>query len=109
MRIGGQKIPIHTVLMVIFEALLITFSLLLAALALWMSRAAKVRWAQQALPQIEQLGNSDSPYFASGDDSLFRAYQLAEVAEQYIPRNSRLEKLRAAISSRRYHDRSAWR
>ncbi|PYY03704.1 MAG: hypothetical protein DMG64_06910 [Acidobacteria bacterium] len=75
-------------------------SLLLAALALWMSRAAKVRWAQQTLPQIEQLGNSDSPYFASGDDSLFRAYQLAEVAEQYIPRNSRLEKLRAAISHR---------
>lgn len=31
MRIGGQRIPIHTVLMVIFEAGLITFSLVLAS------------------------------------------------------------------------------
>src|SRR5207248_393119 len=62
-------------------------SLLLAALALWMSRAAKVRWAQQTLPQIEQLGNSDSPYFASGDDSLFRAIQLVLDRAESSPAN----------------------
>src|SRR2546423_8980285 len=40
MRIGGQKIPIHTVLMVLFEAGLIAFSLLLAALLRFHSFAA---------------------------------------------------------------------
>jgi len=40
MRIGGQKIPIHTVLMVIFEAGLITFSLILASLLRFHSFAA---------------------------------------------------------------------
>ncbi|HJW99977.1 MAG TPA: SUMF1/EgtB/PvdO family nonheme iron enzyme [Terriglobales bacterium] len=77
----------------------VVLSLLVAALAMWTSRAAKVRWArQQLLPQVEQLANTDSPYFASGDDSLFRAYQLAEIAEHYIGGDARLEKLRTAIS-----------
>jgi sugar transferase (PEP-CTERM system associated) len=40
MRIGGQKIPIHTVLMVVFEAVLIACSLLLAALLRFHSFAA---------------------------------------------------------------------
>ena len=82
---------------VLISALIVGF--VTAVLAIWMVRAAKIRWARhQALPQIEQLGNSDSPYFANGDDSHFRAYQLAEVAEGYIGGDSRLEKLRATLS-----------
>ena len=78
-------------------ALLLTLAA--AAAAILMMRSAKARWARrELLPQIERLGNSDSPYFANGDNSLFRAYQLAEVAEQYIAGDSRLEKLRATLS-----------
>jgi tRNA A-37 threonylcarbamoyl transferase component Bud32/dienelactone hydrolase len=56
-------------------------------LAIWsFHRQAKIRWAkEEALPEIERL--------ARGVDSALSAYRLAQQAEKYIPRDSKLVEL----------------
>ena len=58
---------------------------------MWWVRAARIRWVEQeALPQIAKLRSLDSARFSSGDDSLFRAYQLASDARYYAPGDARV-------------------